>query len=72
HLPAAVLSPRGAERAAHGNAVTGPDVVRRLAGLEGVGRAPDAPVRLLDDGGALLAIAKGGDGSVLHPVVVLI
>jgi tRNA pseudouridine55 synthase len=72
HLPAAVLSPRGAERAAHGNAVSGPDILRRLPGVEPVDTAPEAPIRLLDDAGALLAIAKRGSGAALHPVVVLI
>ncbi len=72
HLPAAVLSSRGTERAAHGNAVTDPDIVRRLPGLEGADAAADVPVRLLDDAGSLLAIAKAGPGPLLHPVVVLI
>jgi tRNA pseudouridine55 synthase len=72
HLPAAVLSSKGSERAAHGNAVTGPDIVRRLPGLEGADAAADAPVRLLDDAGSLLAIARSGPGQFLHPVVVLI
>lgn len=72
HLPAAVLSTRGSERAAHGNTVAGADVVRRLPGLEGPAAAADAPVRLLDDAGSLLAIARPGRGPLLHPVVVLI
>jgi tRNA pseudouridine55 synthase len=72
HLPAAVLSPRGTERAAHGNTVTGPDIVRLLPGLEGAATGAAGPVRLLDDGGALLGIARAGAGAVLHPVVVLI
>jgi tRNA pseudouridine55 synthase len=71
-LPAAVLSPRGAERAAHGNAVTGLDIVRRLPGLDGPGRGAEPSVRLLDGAGALLAVARMGPGAVLHPVVVLI
>lgn len=71
HLPAAVLSSRGSERAAHGNSVSGLDIVERLPGLEGTGEA-DAPVRLLDDAGSLLAIARPGPGPLLHPMVVLI
>lgn len=72
HLPAAVLSSRGSERAAHGNTVSGPDIVQRLPGLEGTAAPADTPVRLLDDGGSLLAIAKPGPGPLLHPMVVLI
>jgi tRNA pseudouridine55 synthase len=72
HLPAAVLSPRGAERAAHGNTVGGPDILRLLPGLDGGAAVAGTPVRLLDDDGALVAIARGGTGAVLHPVVVLI
>jgi tRNA pseudouridine55 synthase len=71
HLPAAVLSSRGSERAAHGNTVSGLDIVERVPGLEGTAEA-DTPVRLLDDAGSLLAIAKPGPGPLLHPVVVLI
>ena len=72
HLPAAVLSSRGSERAAHGNAVTGTDIVQHVPGLEGHAAAGDAAVRLLDDAGSLLAIARPGPGAFLHPVVVLI
>jgi tRNA pseudouridine55 synthase len=72
HLPAAVLSSRGSERAAHGNTVAGADIVQRLPGLEGAAASDDAPVRLLDDAGSLLAIARPGPGPLLHPVVVLI
>jgi tRNA pseudouridine55 synthase len=72
HLPAAVLSSRGSERAAHGNTVMGTDIVQRVPGLEGPAVPDDAPVRLLDDAGSLLAIARPGPGAFLHPVVVLI
>jgi tRNA pseudouridine55 synthase len=72
HLPAAVLSSRGSERAAHGNAVMGTDIVQRLPGLEGPSVSDNSPVRLLDDAGSLLAIARPGPGAFLHPVVVLI
>jgi tRNA pseudouridine55 synthase len=72
HLPAAVLSPSGAERAAHGNAVGGADIVQRIAGVEEIDQASDTPVRLLDDGGALVAIARAGTGAALHPIVVLV
>jgi tRNA pseudouridine55 synthase len=72
HLPAAVLSSTGSERAAHGNTVAGADIVQRLPGLEGAAASDDAPVRLLDDAGSLLAIARPGPGPLLHPVVVLI
>jgi tRNA pseudouridine55 synthase len=78
-LPAAVLSPRGAERAAHGNAVTEADVVRRLPGSGGLpphGRAeawPHEPaIRLLDGAGGLVAVARAEAGAVLHPIVVLV
>jgi tRNA pseudouridine55 synthase len=72
HLPAAVLSSRGSERAAHGNTVSGSDIVQRLPGLEGTAAPADTPVRLLDEAGSLLAIARPGPGPLLHPMVVLI
>lgn len=72
NLPAAVLSRRGTERAAHGNAVGGPDILRRIAGIEGLDQAPETAVRLLDDAGALVAIARAGAGAALHPIVVLV
>lgn len=66
-LPALTLLEDGARRASHGNAVAPHHVVH--------GRW-DAPVhsrvRLLDPGGALLAIAEPGPDALLHPLVVLV
>jgi tRNA pseudouridine55 synthase len=70
HLPAAVLSRQGAQRAGHGNAVAGTDISRWLLGLDG---GDTSPIRLLDEAGALIAIARPGvAGGVLHPLVVLV
>jgi len=67
-LPGFVLTERGAQRAAHGNAVGAADVAGRTGGpAEAGGR-----VRLLDRTGALVAIAEPDEGSALHPVVVLV
>jgi tRNA pseudouridine55 synthase len=65
HLPAAVLSDAEAERVAHGNQVSGGEIVR------GVPSDTAHPVRLLDGRGTLLGIAERRSGA-LHPVVVLI
>lgn len=65
HLPAVAVTPDGARRVRHGQAVQGvvPD-------------GPSGPVRLIDDAGHLVAIARPGPGGVggavlLQPVVVL-
>ena len=74
HVPAVVLTERGVRRATHGNDVAFDDVI----GSPGVLPAPRAVTaeagqwRLLDEGGALLAIAESRPGGALHPVIVLV
>jgi tRNA pseudouridine55 synthase len=64
-LPSVVLTDQGAKRARHGNRITGDDISS--------GEVPAGPnVRLLDEGGHLLAIASEAPGRALHPVVVLV
>jgi tRNA pseudouridine55 synthase len=70
-LPGIILTERGARRAAHGNTVLTSEVVGRIGGTGGAAAAA-GPVRLLDRGGALLAIAEPDEGAPLHPVVVLV
>jgi tRNA pseudouridine55 synthase len=67
-LPGFVLTERGAQRAAHGNAVR----VAEVAGRVGGPAEEAGPVRLLDRSGALVAIAERDESSALHPVVVLV
>jgi tRNA pseudouridine55 synthase len=69
-LPHVVVNERGAQRAAHGNALAAED-------LSDVERTPTqapghGPVRVLDAHGALLAIGEPGDRGLLQPVVVLV
>ena len=77
HVPAVVLNERGVRRATHGNDVT----VEDLMAPSGPPTATAAPAeggleparwRLLDAGGALLAIAESRPGGALHPVIVLV
>jgi tRNA pseudouridine55 synthase len=73
HLPAAVLTVRGARRASHGNELGTDD-------LEGsLGPSPSATTghgtqrwRLLDGSGTLVGIAEPTAAGLLHPVVVLV
>ena len=67
-LPAVVVSDLGAHRAAHGNPLRVADLVPTAGGPPlDTGR-----VRVLDEGGRLLAIAdRRGDGT-LHPKIVLV
>jgi len=67
-LPGLVLTERGARRAAHGNAIAAAEVAARL----GEPALAGGPIRLFDSAGALVAIAEPGEGSTLHPVVVLV
>jgi hypothetical protein len=68
-LPGVVLTPVGVRRAEHGNELEPAHFVLRPAGVQ---VPPSAHVRLLDEGGRLLAIAERPDArEVLHPVVVL-
>jgi tRNA pseudouridine55 synthase len=69
-LPHVVVNERGAQRAAHGNALAAED-------LSGTERTPPqspahGPVRVLNADGALLAIGEPGDRGLLQPVVVLV
>jgi tRNA pseudouridine55 synthase len=76
-VPCAVLTDRGAGRAAHGNAITPSDITGAMpsrafrSGSEG-GQEARCPVRLFDGGGAMVAIAVADARGVLHPVVVLV
>jgi tRNA pseudouridine55 synthase len=85
HVPAVVLNDRGVRRATHGNDVALDDLAvpsgTPLAPGTGPGEAGfEAPVdaltpgrwRLLDEEGALLAIAESRPGGALHPVIVLV
>jgi tRNA pseudouridine55 synthase len=64
-LPALVLTPAGLTRCRHGNPV-GPEHLDTRA----VPPASSGPLRLLDEAGALVAIAHSRGGA-LHPAVVL-
>jgi tRNA pseudouridine55 synthase len=64
--PAVVVNPRGLKRATHGNAL-GPE---DLAGPPPAASVPKT--RVVDEDGALLAIAEPVSGGLLHPVVVLV
>jgi tRNA pseudouridine55 synthase len=69
HLPALVLTGEGLRRAAHGHDVGPGD----LAHMEGLTLATTGPVRLLDEGGKLVAIAESGRvPGFLHPAVVVV
>ena len=74
HVPAVVLTERGARRATHGNELAAEDLADPAAAAADV--APDSGDsrrwRLLDVGGTLLAIAEMRPGGVLHPVIVLV
>jgi tRNA pseudouridine55 synthase len=66
HLPAVSVTAHGLRRVAHGNSV-GPEHLE-TSWVATLGRA--ASVRVLDDSGRLVAVAKPRGGA-LHPVVVL-
>jgi tRNA pseudouridine55 synthase len=69
-LPHVVVNERGARRAAHGNALAAEDLwnAERTVPAD----AAPGPVRVLDAGGALLAIGQPAGGGLLQPVVVLV
>ena len=70
-LPQVVVNQRGAERAAHGNALASEHLSE--AALEAaIAGELAGPVRVLDADGALLAIGQAGRGGVLQPIVVLV
>ncbi len=69
-LPHVVVNEQGARRAAHGNALAAEhlwDADRAIPA-----DATPGPVRVLDAGGALLAIGQPAGGGLLQPVVVLV
>ena len=66
-LPGLVLTEEGARRASHGNGVHPHEVVGGLTDS-----AAPPRVRLLDSGGALVAVAERTPDGLLHPVVVLV
>jgi tRNA pseudouridine55 synthase len=73
-LPAVVLAEAGARRVAHGNAVTFEHLAPGSLAPQGGEKAegPPVAVRLLDESGALLAIAEWRAGALLHPTIVLV
>lgn len=67
HLPAATVTEDAARRAAHGNPIGSNGIKGDLVGSDSA-----LPyVRLLDDSGRLLAVARWRAGGLLQPVVVL-
>jgi tRNA pseudouridine55 synthase len=64
--PAVVVNPRGLKRATHGNAL-GPEDLSSPPPAASIPKA-----RVVDEDGALLAIAEPVSGGLLHPVVVLV
>jgi tRNA pseudouridine55 synthase len=73
-LPAVVLVEAGAQRVAHGRAVTPEHMAGGFEGPRGTGEEATAAsrVRLLDASGTLLAVAEWRAGRALHPMVVLV
>jgi tRNA pseudouridine55 synthase len=75
HMPAVTIDDEGARRVAHGNAVRdqGTGIGERETGIgnQGSGTGNRGPVRVLDAGGRLLAVAERRPGGVLQPLVVL-
>ena len=72
-LPSVVLTPEGASRVAHGQDVRTIDHVPSAISHPPFGHPVGHPfVRLLDDSGALIAIAEAEAGGALHPSVVLV
>ena len=65
-LPRLVVTANGQKRASHGNALSRSDILSadRKWGAE--------PVRLFSEQGQLLAIAKGDEALLLHPMIVLV
>ena len=77
-LPSCVLTAEGVSRVGHGQDVRPGDQVPAV-GARPSAMDPEPPavshqpfVRLLDQGGALLAIAERAAGGVLHPSIVLV
>jgi tRNA U55 pseudouridine synthase TruB len=70
-LPRVVVTARGAQRTAHGNALGTEDLSEGDATTLAAAR-DSGPIRVLDADGALLAIGQVGRSGVLQPVVVLV
>lgn len=69
-LPAVRVTPRGATRVAHGNFLASNDLAEKGSGP--VPGADGRMVRVFDEGGRLLAIARTGPDGLLRPSVVLV
>jgi tRNA pseudouridine55 synthase len=69
-LPAVRVNARGAIRVAHGNFLDPSDFVEKGSGP--VVGAGDGQIRVFDEGGRLLALARTGPDGLLRPVVVLV
>ena len=69
-LPAVVVNPAGAQRAAHGNLLRPGDIEGGAGRLLPGGASGD--VRVCDGAGSLLAIAAPAPGGALHPRIVLV
>jgi tRNA pseudouridine55 synthase len=65
-LPHVVVNERGAQRAAHGNALSAVDLATPVPA------APEGRLRVLDGVGSLLGIARPEAGGLLRPVIVLV
>lgn len=70
-LPGLVLAEPGVRRVSHGNAVGLAHLVSG-PGAAAVAAIPGSRVRLLDEGGTLLAVAEWQPGGLLHPAIVLV
>jgi len=68
-VPAVRLNDRGARRASHGNSL-GFEDFSEPGGMVVV--TPDASIRLIDEGGRLLGIAKPAPGGILRPAIILV
>lgn len=77
-LPAVRLTPRGAQRASHGNSVSAEDFAPMGSGpiggepAAGLLPLPGDRVQLFDPAGGLLGIAEAGPDGVLRPSIVLV
>lgn len=69
-LPAVRVTPRGATRVTHGNFLASNDLAEKGSGP--VPGADGRMVRVFDEGGRLLAIARTGPDGLLRPSVVLV
>lgn len=70
-LPAVTLSERGARRASHGHDIGFEDLAQPAQAAGAIGPL-DGRVRLLDEAGHLLAIARQDVGGALRPAIVLV